>query len=234
MDEIDPSDRPTADAAAALADAAPGESVTATRLTAPFVSVDAETEATRESGPTSLLDLLASDERPQHLLRGVIIDRVPRDGERRRRLASPDGSALTLVTDQAVHLVVQYRDRIDAQRLAREAVVGSTVQQAGRERRLRIETTGDRYDVYPSETPDAEITAAVASLERDDPGVDRDGDSAGVDEFDERRGPYGPSQRPDSDAESTISALERLAALYERGALTDEEFTAAKRDLLDS
>lgn len=46
--------------------------------------------------------------------------------------------------------------------------------------------------------------------------------------FREKQSPSSPES-----ASSMLSALERLAALHASGALTDEEFTAAKRKLLD-
>ncbi|WP_216824820.1 SHOCT domain-containing protein [Salinigranum rubrum] len=189
------SDDDEADAASTLAAAAPGESVTADRLRDRLVG---------EGDPARLLDVLAPDEKPQYLLDGVMADRVREDGERSRRMATPGGSAFTLVTDRAVHVVVQYRDRLAVETVPLALVDGTTVQRAGEETRLGIDTGDARYEVYPSGTPTEEVEAAAAYL---------DGREGG--------------------ANDAVSALERLAGLYERGLLTDEEFAAAKRDLLD-
>jgi hypothetical protein len=179
----------------ALAEAAAGRSVTADRLRDRLVG---------GGDPARLLDVLVSGEIPQYLLDGVMADRVRESGERRRRMATPGGSVATLVTDRAVHVVVQYRDRLAVDTVPLTLVEGTTVQRAGGETRLGIQTGDERYEVYPSETPIEEVEAAAAYL---------DGREGG-----------------ESD---TVSALERLAELYERGLLTDEEFAAAKRDLLD-
>jgi hypothetical protein len=187
-----------ADVASTLASAALGESVTADRLRDRLVGdVD-------EGDPARLLDVLVPGEKPQYLLDGVMADRVREDGERSRRMATPGGSVFTLVTDRAVHVVVQYRDRLAVDTVPLTRVDDTTVQRAGGETRLGIGTGDARYEVYPSGASTEEIEAAATYL-----------DGWGEGESD------------------PVSALERLAGLYERGLLTDEEFAAAKRDLLD-
>lgn len=181
-----------------LAAAAAGESVTADRLGARLVS----------EGPGRLVDVLAPGEQPQYLLEGVIADRVREGGARSRRMATPDGSVYTLVTDRAVHLVVQYRDRLDVETVPLTRVRGTAVTEAGDETRFGIETDEERHEVYPSSTPVTETRAVAAYL----------------DEWE--------NEDESDTGDDPVSGLERLAGLYERGLLTDEEFAAAKRDLL--
>lgn len=180
-----------------LAAAAPGESVTAERLGVRLVP---------EGTPARLREVLAPDETPQYLLEGVMADRVAADGTVRRRMACSGGSVFTLVTDRAVHLVVQYRDRLDVDTLPLATVGGPTVRRAGGETRLAFDAGDERYRVYPSATPGTETDAAAAYLDGQD--------------------------TVDAGDNDPVSTLERLAGLYERGLLTEEEFAAAKRDLL--
>lgn len=182
----------------ALATAAVGESVTADRLGARLAPAN----------PGRLVDVLAPGEQPQYLLEGVMADRVRGGGARSRRMATPGGSVYTLVTDRAVHLVVQYRDRLDVESVPLTRVRGTTVEQAGGETRFGIDTGDERHEVYPSSTPVAETRAVATYLDEWE-----DASEAGA-------------------GDDSVSALERLAGLYERGLLTDEEFAAAKRDLL--
>lgn len=161
-----------------------------------------------QDAPEQLLDLLAPDERPQYLLEGLMADRVRTDGDRSRRMAPPDGAVYTLVTDREIHVVVQYADSLARESIPLAAVRKTTIQQAAGEVRLGIDTGDGRHEVYPSATPHEEAAAAAGYIdawEDTDTGTD----------------------------ESIVSALERLAGLYERGVLTDEEFAAAKRDLLE-
>lgn len=191
---------PAADRARRVA-AAAGESVTADRL---LTSLTGDPSASER-----LLDLLGPDEQPHYLLEGLMADRVGRDGERRRRMASPDGAVFTLVTDRTVRVVVQYTDRTACESIPLAAVVGTTLQRAGSETRLGLDTGEERHEVYPSASPHREVAAAAAYIDAwEETNADRDTD------------------------ESVVAGLERLAGLYERGVLTDEEFAAAKRDLL--
>jgi hypothetical protein len=187
---------PDEDASRSLAAAAPGDSVTADRLRARLVP---------DGDPARLRDVLGPDEAPQYLLEGVMADRVPAAGDLRRRMARPGGSVFALVTDRAVHLVVQYEERLAVDTVPLAAVRGATVEHAGGETRLEIDAGDERYRVYPSATPAAETEAAATALDEWDGSTSTD---------------------------DPVSSLERLAGLYERGLLTDEEFAAAKRDLL--
>jgi hypothetical protein len=164
-----------------------------------------ELRSNEPAAPETLLDLLSPDEKPQYLLEGLMIDRVRADGDRGRRMAPPDGGVYTLVTDRKIHVVVQYADSLARESIPLTTVRRTTIQQAVGEIRLGIDTGGERHEVYPSGTSVAETTAAAAYV-------------------DAWRG---------ADEEDSVSAIERLAGLYERGLLTDEEFAAAKRDLLE-
>jgi hypothetical protein len=193
----DPDSRatPDEDESRPLAAAAPGESAPADRLRARLVS---------DGDPARLRDVLGPEEAPQYLLEGIMADRIPAGGDVRRRMARPGGSVFTLVTDRAVHLVVQYEERLAVDTVPLTAVRGAMVEHAGGETRLEFDAGGERYRVYPSATPAAVTEAAATAL-------------------DEWSG--------SASADNPVSSLERLAGLYERGLLTDEEFAAAKRDL---
>jgi hypothetical protein len=158
-------------------------------------------------------DTLDADEQPHYLLEGTMID-VLTGEERARKVASRDGAAFTLVTDRAIRFVVQYAERLDTRTVPFEAVRAVGLQTVGRNARLSVETADGGYEAYPSATPAEECRAAVAYVEQ-------------------RVGEPRPEAEAGGLREDALDALERLASLHERGALTDAEFEAKKRELLD-
>lgn len=175
-------------------------------------------EAAALDGPIDdqrrLVDLLAPDEQPHYLLEGAILDSVNlRDGtehdDRTRNVAPADGAVLALVTDRAVRLVVSYGDSATTHRLGFDDLSEVSLNERGRDRRIRFAVDGNAWDVYPSD--DSAVCAnAVAFV------TDRIGSSDG----------YGTER-------TTLDRLERLADLRDRGAITETEFETLKRDLLD-
>ncbi|WP_225316438.1 MULTISPECIES: SHOCT domain-containing protein [Haloferax] len=185
-----------------LADQAEGASVTPEGLA-----------AVTGTGSTTLRDILDTDELPQYLLEGTMLDIVTGD-EPARKMAGRDGSTYTLFTDRAVHFVVQYPDRLDTRTTPYETIRAVTIQTVGQNIRLQVETAGVSYVAYPSATSVEECKAAVEFAEKQVEESAASGDRVGK-------------------SGEVLDALERLAALRDRGALTDEEFESKKADLLD-
>lgn len=176
-------------------------------------AVDATALASRIDEDRRLVDLLDPGEQPHQLLRAVVLDLVRRgagpDGdERTRKMAPDDGGVYVLVSDRRVRLVVSYGRRARTYAVDLDDLTGVSMQAVGGDRRIRLALDDTAYDVYPTDDASA-CEAAVAFL------TDRiDG-------------------RPGSGDPDPLDRLERLADLRDRGAVTEGEFEAAKRDLLD-
>lgn len=160
-----------------------------------------------------LVDLLAAGEQPHHLLEGFILDVVAHDDgetadDRTRKMASAEGGVYTVVTDRGVRLVVSHGTSAECEDLDFEELTDVVMHERGGDRRIRLSLESTAFDVYPRNGA-ADCEAAVAFL------TDRLGRGAGGDDA-------GP-----------IDQLERLADLRDREAITQAEFEAMKRDLLD-
>ncbi|WP_416841428.1 SHOCT domain-containing protein [Haloferax sp. DFSO52] len=193
---------------------ADGETLSALADRAAGESVTAASlAAVAGAGSASLWDIVDEDERPQYLLEGTMLDIVTGE-EPMRKMAGRDGSAYTLFTDRAVRFVVQYPTRVDIRTAPYETIRTVSLQTVGQNNRLRVETPDVTYVSYPSATSVDECTAAVDFAETQVNESQTATDSAGT-------------------TGDVLDALERLAALRDRGALSDEEFEAKKHDLLD-
>jgi len=188
-----------------LAEAAAGNSVTPDTL--------------REAvGGEPLYRSLTEAEQPQYIIRGSVCDiddlTAPASGARRKRkVASPGSDLLTVVTDRRVLVVVPRPDEADRISLPLEEVSAVRTESApGSNSRLQVESDGNGYYIDSSDSPLEEVEAAQAFIA-------------------EQPSPSQGASGPDST--TPLGKLERLAALHERGALSDEEFEAKKQDLLD-
>jgi hypothetical protein len=187
-----------------LAAAATGDSVTVEALTT-------------DVGNRELREHLADGEQPHFLLRGSILDIVDRtvpeseEGRRSRKVASSGGVLVTAVTDERTLVLIPRSDSVE-----RLAIDSGTIESAesesapGGNERLVVQTADDAYHIDTSRSPDGETAAASKFL--------RDARS---------------TSGNDAAADTPLDTLERLAALHERGALTDEEFAQKKDELLD-
>lgn len=188
-----------------LAETATGSSVTADTL--------------REAvGGDLLHQSLAEAEQPEYIIRGSVCDiddlSAPESGARRKRkVAGPGFDLLTVVTDRRVLVVVPRPDGADRISLPLEEVSAVRTESApGGNSRLQLESDGTGYYVDSSDSPLEEVEAAQSFI---------------ADQSSRGHGASGP------DSTTPLGKLERLAALHERGALSDEEFEAKKQDLLD-
>lgn len=188
-----------------LATTANGESVTADALS-------------ESAGDLPVARLLDADEQPHYILRGRVLDIADRDGpesdfgKRRRKVAASGSDLYTLVTDDRFLFVVPHSNTIDQLRIPLSDVASVETETApGASQRLRVFTDETAYyvDTSQSDGDEAEAVRAFAA------------DRAQAD------GPSGDG------AEDVLDTIEWLADLHERGALTDEEFTRKKSELLD-
>jgi hypothetical protein len=152
---------------------------------------------------------LDDEETPVAVMRGTMLDSVRGrgdDSERSRTMTAEPGGIVALVTDRRVRFLVDRGDRVEETTVPSSAVDETVVETMGDALRLTVRTEeGPGYTFYPDEDAAGAVRAAADAL-----------GSAGAD-----------------DREDAMDRLERLADLHERGALTDEEFAAKKRELLD-
>lgn len=160
----------------------------------------------------------AATEQPQYIVRGSVCDiddlTAPESGAgRKRKVASPGSDLLTVVTDRRVLVVVPRPDGADRISLPLVEVSAVRTESApGGNSRLQVESDGTGYYLDSSDSPFEEVEAARAFI--------ADHSTRG-------------HEAPGPDSTGPLEKLERLAALHERGALSDEEFEAKKQDLLD-
>ncbi|WP_440767118.1 SHOCT domain-containing protein [Natronorubrum sp. DTA7] len=161
-----------------------------------------------------LRERLDDDERIQHALRGRIMDyetndddRDRREESRTRKMASRGRDLLTLVTDRRLMVVIQREVPADHEyrSIPSNELTGATLETANGNQRLVLRGPKRYYiDVGRSATDDA--TAACSTI-RQQIAAESDDDS--------------------------FDSLERLEALFEQGHLTEREFEAMKRELLE-
>lgn len=154
------------------------------------------------------------DERIQHALRGRIMDyetndddRDRREESRTRKMASRGRDLLTLVTDRRLLVVVQREDPADNEyrSISYDELEDATLEAANGNQRLVLRGTERYYiDVGRSPADDAAIAGSALHQHIEDLSTD--------DSFD---------------------SLERLETLFEQGHLTESEFEAMKRELLE-
>ena len=186
-------------------------------------------------GSRRLHAVLRDDERPHHVLRGRLLDLFDVSGgtvveeSQTRKIPSKGTDLVTVVTDRRVLVVVQRPEEPDVIEIPVGDIEEATHEAAlGTNTRLRL-LTGDRaYLVDTSGSEEAHGEDAVEFLEefreRTD-GAESSGARAGANATEAGTEPGAGTD--------VFEAIERLADLNERGALTDAEFAEKKRELLD-
>jgi hypothetical protein len=178
-------------------------------------------------GP-GLADRLVPDEQPHYVLRGAVVDVVDRtavgstdDGSEHppgaargvaRKMADDGREVLTTVTDRRVLVVVPRSGEraADERETTYDDAESAKLERMGDRRRLTVET--------PTEELRADVAASSASA-----------CEAAVSYVRERIA----STEFADDTDDPLSAIERLADLRERGAITEAEFREKKAVLLD-
>jgi hypothetical protein len=193
----------------ALASSAAGDSVTVDALSQP-------------AGDNALHSLLDDDEQPQYLLRGRILDVVDTDkpesdpDRRSRKVATPGSALCTLLTDERVLVVIPRRDGVEQIPLSYAAISRVDTEAApGGNRRLRVYTDPTGYYIDVSQVDGAEVDAA--------------------EEYANGRDSVGSTDNnvTDMTSDEILDAIDRLADLHERGALSEADFERKKSELLD-
>lgn len=198
-----------ADRLAELVDTADGESVTTDVLQ-------------RELNGRPLYSLLEDSERPQYFLAGSMLDiideSVPESDPRRRRrkVAGSGASLLTVVTDRRLLVLIPRSDDVERLHIPLGDVVAADAESApGGNHRLSVRVGDTSYRIDTSRAKRAETDSASEYI-----------DAA------ESIGDRTRSDATDGIMES-LDALERLADLRDRGALTDREFEKMKAEILE-
>ncbi len=192
-----------------LADTANGDSVTTEVLQ-------------RELNGQPLHSLLEDAERPQYVLAGSILDiineSVPESDSRRRRrkVAGSGSSLLTVVTDRRLLVLIPRTDDIERLSIPLGDVVTADAENApGGNHRLSVRVGDTSYRIDTSQARSAETGSASEYI---DASASTEGRTR--------------SDATDGVVES-LDALERLADLHERGAITDQEFEKMKTKILE-
>lgn len=201
---------------------------------------------TGDDAAPALIDLLGPDEQPHYVLRGAVIDIV--DGERAgaagddvsdrapsaetgrrggtlgvsRKIPDRGFDALTVVTDRRVIAVVPRSGDDEGGYLdvTHERAEEVCLERMKGNRRLVVEAPSGELRADVSGSPSATCEAA-AGYARDRVGSVQDRSSAGREET------------SGAEPADPLSAIERLADLRDRGAITETEFREKKRELLD-
>lgn len=169
----------------------------------------------------AVVDALEADEQPHYLLRGMQMDveqRLADDTERedsRRRIVAT-GALRTVVTDRRLLLLVDRPERVEARSLPYADLESVECESAVSGNHRLVATGLDEYryiDTGRSDADECDEAAAYAD--------------------DRARAATPSAESAGAEAADPLTKLERLAALHERGALTDAEFDAKKRELLE-
>ncbi|MFO7927075.1 MAG: SHOCT domain-containing protein [Halobacteriota archaeon] len=192
-----------------LADTADGDSVTTEVLR-------------REINGQPLHELLEDAERPQYFLTGSMLDIVDESapesdpGRRRRKVASSGTSLSTVVTDRRLLVLLPRTDDIERLSVPFSDVVAVNAENApGGNHRLSVRTGDKSYRIDTSQTESAETDSASQYIDATElTGERTHRDAAGG-------------------VTESLDALERLADLYDRGAITDREFEEMKAKILE-
>lgn len=173
-------------------------------------------------GSRKLHALLADDEQPHHVLRGRVLDTFDLtagaqvEDSQTRKIPSKGQDLFTVLTDRRVLILVGRPDDPDRVSVPLAEFSEATHEAAlGTNTRLRLSTDDRAYLVDTSQSEETHVEAASEFVNERQDGP---GDTAAA----------GPGTGVD-----VFEAIERLADLHERGALTDEEFAEKKRELLD-
>lgn len=195
-----------------LAETAEGDSVTAEALQ-------------REIDDRPLYRLLEDSEQPHFLLDGTLLDiideSVPESasGRRSRKVASSGTSLSTVVTDRRIVVFIPRTDDIERLSIPFDDVVAAEAETApGGNHRLSVQTDNKSYRIDTSRTEREETNSASEYADRAEPESERTdtsdtGASGGV--------------------ADSLDELERLADLYERGVLTEQELEEMKAEILE-
>lgn len=189
-----------------LATTAEGDSVTAEALD-------------QRIGDEPLLCFLETDEQPEYLLRGRLLDVIDRTApdsasdRRKRKVASHGSDLITIVTDRRVLIVLPRRDDVETLTVQFSKVTDVDMESApGGNCRLRVFNDEKTYLIDSSRSDSDEVEATQAF------GTDRARQVESASE---------------GNSNDVMDTLERLADLHERGALSDEEYQRKKNELLD-
>lgn len=191
-----------------LADTADGDSVTIEVLR-------------REINGRPLYELLEDAERPQYFLTGSMLDIVDESvpetdpGRRRRKVANSGTSLSTVVTDRRLLVLLPRTDDIERLSIPLSDVVAVNAENApGGNHRLSVRTGDESYRIDTSQTERAEADSASQYVDAAEPTGRTHRDAAGG-------------------VTESLDALERLADLHDRGAITDQEFEEMKAKILE-
>jgi hypothetical protein len=195
-----------------LAQTAKGESVTTEALQ-------------REIDDRPLYRLLDDSEQPHFLLHGTVLDIVDESvpesasGRRSRKVASSGTSLSTVVTDRRVAVFIPRTDDIERLNIPFEDVTAVKAETApGGNHRLSVQAGNNSYRIDTSRTEREETNSASEYADHAEPTSER-------------------TDTPDTGASDgvtdSLDDLERLADLYERGILTEQEFEEMKAEILE-
>ncbi len=166
-----------------------------------------------------LLEQLDSDEHVQYVLRGRLMDfesndddRKQREESRTRKVASHGRDLLTVVTGQRLLVVVQRNSPADHEyrSVPSTDVERVTLETANGNQRLVVRGAS-RYYIDVGRSPTDVASDACTQF----------------------RQQIGAQPADDQPVDDLLETLERLGALVEQGHLTEQEFEAKKRELLD-
>ncbi|SIS17294.1 SHOCT domain-containing protein [Natronorubrum thiooxidans] len=177
----------------------------------------------------ALLERLDDDERIQSVLRGRLMDYEPDDDDRERReesrtrkMASHGRDLLTVVTTQRLLIVVQRELPADHEyrSIPDDELERVTLETANGNQRLVVRGA-NRYYIDVSRSPTDVASAACTRLRQrlEDQLADEQ--------------PAETTSAADQSDDDPLETIERLATLFEQGHLTEQEFAAKKRELLD-
>lgn len=182
-----------------------------------------------EADRRALLEQLDVDEQIQHVLRGRLMDyetddpdRERREESRTRKMASHGRDLLTVVTTRRLLVVVQRQspDDHEYRSITDDDITAVSLETANGNQRLVIRGA-TRYYIDVGRSPTDVASAAYAQLrKRLDTQLTTEQSTDAT----------SAAQQSDGDP---LERLERLATLFEQGHLTEREFEAKKRELLD-
>ncbi|ELY40956.1 SHOCT domain-containing protein [Natronorubrum sulfidifaciens] len=182
-----------------------------------------------EADRRAFLERLDVDEQIQHVLRGRLMDyetndpdRERREESRTRKMASHGRDLLTVVTNRRLLVVVQRNSPADHEyrSIADDDITTVSLETANGNQRLVIQG-GTRYYIDVGRSSADAASAASTQLRQrleTQPAAEQSTDATSAAE---------------QSADDPLERLERLATLFEQGYLTEREFEAKKRELLD-
>lgn len=179
----------------------------------------------REINGRPLYQFLEKSEQPHFLLQGRILDLVDESvpasepGRRSRKVASSGASLWTVVTDQRLLILVPRTADVERLVIPLGHVGAADAENApGGNHRLSVRATDRSYRIDTSQTASEETELASEYVA----GTDSRGQGTATGASDAADGVPG-----------ALDALERLADLYDRGLLTEQEFETMKAKILE-